>query len=1032
MKKLFLGLSLILSLTTFAQKKEWLDPGVNAINRAPMRTAYFAYPCEKCAAVGVKEEASNFMSLNGRWKFNWVKDLTDRPVNFYKTDFEDKNWVDFPVPGIWELNGYGDPLYRNAGYAWSNQFRPNPPLVETKNNHVGSYRKTIVLPSGWKGQQVYLHVGSATSNLYVWVNGQFVGYSEDSKMAAEFDITKYLKPGENLIAMQIYRWCDGSYLEDQDFWRLSGIAREVYLYARHPVHIEDLFIVPDLDAAYKDGQLNITATLNRKASVEAVFELFDPEGKSLMQTTIRPDSKGQIAAVLQVNEPLKWTAETPVLYTLNTVLKDRKGTVLEVIPQKVGFRKIELDQKAGQILVNGKPVLFKGADRHEIDPLTGYLVTKERMLEDIRIMKENNLNAVRTCHYPDAPLWYELCDEYGIYVVCEANIESHGMGYGEKTLAKNPSYAQAHLERNQRMVEAFKNHPSIIFWSLGNEAGDGPNFEACYKWIKERDNSRAVQYEQAGRKPHTDIVCPMYADLKWMENYAKDEQQYRPLIQCEYAHAMGNSQGGFKEYWDLIRRYPKLQGGFIWDFVDQAFRAYTKDGKMIYAYGGDYNPYDASDNNFNCNGLISPDRVPNPHMYEVQKVYQSIGTTPVDLRKGEVKVYNENFFTDLSDTYLEWQLMKDGVVIRQGVVDNLKIGPQETQLVHLGYQESDIPEGQEILLNVNYKLKQHKPLLEAGHVVAKEQLAIKEYDAFCADIRDGKTEVDIYEDIVHIVLQGEEVTAIFNKNSGWLERISLNGLEMLEAGFALRPNFWRAPTDNDMGANLQRKFAAWKNPEMKKKDMKVEAKGKNALVTVVYDLPDLSAVLTLTYEMNAEGEIKVKEDMSVDKSKEKMPHLFRFGMQLVMPQHFDRIDYYGRGPVENYADRKYSQHIGRYRQLVKDQYYPYIRPQESGTKTDIRWWKVLDIDGRGLLIRSDNPFSASALNFLQEDLDDGLHKEQRHSGELEPRKLTAVSFDLRQMGLGCINSWGAWPLPSYVLPYENYTFNFVLSPVRKR
>ena len=645
-------------------------------------------------------------------------------------------------------------------------------------------------------------------------------------------------------------------------------------------------------------------------------------------------------------------------------------------------------------------------------------------------MKENNLNAVRTCHYPDDPEWYNLCDEYGLYVVCEANIESHGMGYGERTLAKEPAYAKAHLERNQRMVKTFKNHPSIIFWSLGNEAGDGPNFVACYDWIKQRDGSRPVQYEQAGRRAHTDIVCPMYADLNWMENFAKSGDS-RPLIQCEYAHAMGNSLGGFKEYWDLIRKYPNLQGGFIWDFVDQGLRKYTADGAMIYAYGGDYNRYDASDKNFNCNGLISPDRVPNPHMYEVRKMYQSIWTTPAALRKGIVNVYNENFFTDLSDYYLEWQLLQNGEPVRQGVVMDLQIAPQQTQPVVLGYKETDLPAEGEILLNVTYRLKQARQLLPAGYAVAEEQLEIAPYPLFQVELAETGQKASLYEDLVHAVVSAGEVQVTFGKWSGWIEGISLNGYEMIEYGYALRPNFWRAPTDNDFGANLHRRFVDWKNPGLKLKSFKAEEQGNRVQVVTTYELPRLAAVLTMTYLIGGNGEIRISEQLAVDKEKKDMPHLFRFGMQLVMPGRFDRIDYYGRGPVENYDDRNESQRLGRYRQLVKDQYYPYIRPQESGTKSDIRWWKLTDIDGRGLAIRSDVPFSASALNYLPEDLDDGWDKDQRHSGELKPRGLTTLSFDLKQMGLGCINSWGAWPLQPYLLPYQDYTFQVVITPIRK-
>lgn len=1028
MRKFLLSVCVCLSMTTFARQKEWQDPQVNAINRAPMRAAYFAYPTAEAAQSGRKEEAPNFLSLNGLWKFNWVRNETERPVNFYRVDFEDQHWVDFPVPGLWELNGYGDAVYKNVGYAWSNQFAPNPPQIETENNHVGSYRKTIDLPADWKGQQVFLHVGSATSNLYVWVNGKFVGYSEDSKMAAEFDITKYLQPGKNLIAMQIYRWCDGSYLEDQDFWRLSGIGRDVYLYARNPQHIGDIFVIPDLDAAYQNGTLDVTANVSKGGGL-VEMDLQDRMGNSIEKKSVKPDGKGNLHTVFEVTDPAKWSAEEPNLYSLTLTLKNG-NKVMEVIPLKVGFRKIELKKDLGQIWVNGKPVLFKGADRHEMDPLTGYVVSRERMIQDIRIMKENNLNAIRTCHYPDDPEWYNLCDEYGIYLVCEGNIESHGMGYGNKTLAKVPAFEKAHLERNQRMVEAFKNHPSIIFWSLGNEAGDGPNFETCYKWVKERDHSRAVQYERAGEAAHTDVVCPMYCDLGYMESYAKDAKKYRPFIMCEYGHAMGNSQGGFKEYWDLIRKYPKLQGGFIWDYVDQGLRGYAPDGSMIYTYGGDFNLWDGSDNNFNCNGLISPDRVLNPHMYEVKKVYQSIWTTPVDLQNGVVKVYNENFFVDLSDYYMEWQILADGEPVLSGVVSDLNVAPQETKEIALNYR---LPvTHQELLLNVAYKLKRAKQLMPAGHILAEEQLAIQPYAGFGADIAENKKSVKIYEDLVHVVLTTDETKVTFDKRNGWIRGLSMNGLEMLEYGYALRPNFWRAPTDNDMGAGLQNRFRAWKNPEMKKKGFQVEQKGNNVLVTVNYELSALSANLKMTYEVNYQGEIRICEAMTVDKSKDKMPHLFRYGMQMVMPGSFDRIDYYGRGPVENYIDRNYSQHLGRYQQLVKDQYYPYVRPQESGNKTDIRWWKLTDIDGRGLLIRSDVPFSASALNYLPEDLDDGPAKDQRHSGELKPRNTTTLSFDLKQMGLGCRDSWGAWPWQQYLMPYNDYTFQVVITPVQKR
>ncbi|MDR2413715.1 MAG: DUF4981 domain-containing protein [Odoribacteraceae bacterium] len=1027
---IILAILLLGGIRATAQTPEWLDPRVNQINRVETRANFFAYPSAEQARAGVKEEASNFLSLNGKWKFNWVKDQTDRPVNFYRLDFEDSHWVDFPVPGIWELNGYGKPVYVNAGYPWSTQFRPEPPRIEERDNNVGSYRRFIEIPAGWSGDDIFLRVGSATSNLYVWVNGRYVGYSEDSKMAAEFNITKFIRPGKNLIAMQVYRWCDGSYLEDQDFWRLSGIARDVYLYAREKNRVEDLFIVTDLDEAYRDATLSISGILKGSGTIDA--ELFDANNNHVLSVRgIKPDGKGNFLANLIVKAPALWSAEDPNLYRLLLTLKSG-GKVIEVIPQRVGFREIELKKDLGQVWVNGKPVLFKGANRHEMDPATGYVISRERMIEDIRIVKENNLNAIRTCHYPDDPFWYDLCDEYGVYLVCEGNIESHGMGYGENTLAKNPAYALAHLERNQRMVEAFKNHPSIIFWSLGNEAGNGPNFEACYTWIKQRDPSRPVQYEQAHQAFNTDVVCPMYAGPDRMKRYGEDNSQQRPFILCEYAHAMGNSVGGVKEYWDLIRAYPNLQGGFVWDFVDQALRERADDGSIIYTYGGDYDPYDPSDKNFNCNGLISPDRVPNPHMSEIRKTYQSIWTEPADISRGIVSIYNENFFTDLSAYYLEWQLLADGDPVQQGVIDRLNINPGERVRLVVPFDARKAPAGKELLLNVAYKLREARQLLPAGHVVAFDQVEVAPRAIPAAGVAQGKKPVTVYRDNVRAIVSADEVEITFNTRSGWIERVRLDGEDLLLEGYALRPNFWRAPTDNDMGANLQFRLAAWKNPDFRKKSDKIESEGNNAVLLFVHELPRLEAELHTRYEINDRGEIGVTESLVTASEKKDMPHLFRFGMQLVMPGEYDRIDFYGHGPGENYIDRYLGEPLGHYKQLVSEQYYPYIRPQDSGTKTGLRYWKVIDADGRGLQITSDLPFSASALPYLQEDLDDGFAKEQRHSGELKPRDLTVLSFDLKQMGLGCQNSWGAWPWADYLLPYGNYTFNAVITPVKKR
>ena len=677
-KNILLCTLALTGLTAFAQKDEWQDPNINAINRAPMHTNYFAYESENAALKGCRTSSDNYMSLNGMWKFHWVKDADQRPMtDFYKVGFNDKGWATMQVPGMWEMNGYGDPVYIDSGYAWRNQHPNNPPYVPEENNHVGTYRKEITLPSEWKGREIMAHFGSVTSNMYLWVNGQFVGYSEDSKLEAEFNLTKYLKPGKNLIVFQVFRWCDGTYLEDQDLFRFSGVARDCYLYTRTINHIEDIRVTPDLDAQYKDATLRVDIQMKGKGTVD--LKLLDKAGKEVATSQVK--GSGKQSVTLSVGNPAKWTAETPNLYKLVANLSEN-GKVIESIPIQVGFRKVEM--KNSQVLVNGQPVLIKGVNRHEIDPDGGFYVSKERMIQDLERLKELNINAIRTCHYPDNNLWYELCDKYGFYVVAEANVESDGMGYYETTLAKESMYEKAHLERNQRNVQRGYNHPSIIIWSMGNEAGFGPNFEVCYRWIKNEDKTRPVQYEQAKTNDFTDIFCPMYHGYEASEKYAQGDID-KPLIQCEYTHAMGNSEGGFKEYWDLIRKYPKFQGGFIWDFVDQSVRRYTEDGKEFYAYGGDFNAYDASDQNFCDNGLISPDRVLNPHADEVAYYYQNIWVKPVDLKKGIVSVYNENFFRDLSDYYAQWELLVDGKVAKTGVVADVKVAPQQTANLQLGY-----------------------------------------------------------------------------------------------------------------------------------------------------------------------------------------------------------------------------------------------------------------------------------------------------------------------------------------------------------
>ncbi|WP_444325267.1 glycoside hydrolase family 2 TIM barrel-domain containing protein [Paraprevotella clara] len=1026
----------VLSAEAQKDKPWWLDPEVNEVNTMAPRAAFFAYETENLAKADQKARSERYLSLEGKWKFNFSKDHDKAPRDFYSLKYDDSQWTDFPVPGILELNGYGDAIYSNNGYPWRTQFRPEPPFVEERNNYTGSYRKMVTVPADWKGERIYLHVGSATSNLMVWVNGKFVGYSEDSKVSAEFDLTKYLTPGkENLIAMQVMRWCDGSYLEDQDFWRFTGIAREVYLYARPQAHIADLFITPDLVNNYQDGTLEVKLNAVGAKGETVMFSLKDKEGKEVAAQTAKVGGNGEVKVNFNVKNPLKWTAETPNLYTLYTTLMDGKQ-VAEVVPQRVGFRKVEI--KNAQVLVNGQPVLFKGANRHELDPVTGYVVSMDRMLEDIRVMKELNINAVRTCHYPNDPRWYELCDIYGIYMVAEANIESHGMGYGDKTLAKEPTYEKAHLERNESNIKIYKNHPSIIFRSVGNEAGYGPNFEKAYDLVKAYDPSRPCQYEQAGQNGKTDIFCPMYYDYGGCEWYAKGDNP-RPLIQCEYAHAMGNSMGGFKEYWDMVRKYPKYQGGFIWDFVDQGLRVKNKQGKTIYAYGGDFGRYPTSDHNFNCNGIINPDRKPNPHANEVRYYYQNIWATAKDLKAGEVEVYNENFFKSLDDVELQWTLESEGKVLANGR-SALDIPAQQKRVVKLdGYSLPADVKG-EVVLNLDFVLKKAEPMLDAGYAVAREQFVVNPYTFPTMEsvlaVTSGKYDtrkVEKEEKVAWVTLSAGNTSVTFNHWNGWIDYLDVDGKPMLEEGYAITPDFWRAPTDNDYGAGTQRKLHAWKNPEMKMKSFKVvENEGKAEKgVEVVYDMPSVEATLTMTYTLTPAGELVVNEAMTVNKDAKHKPELMRYGMQLVMPKAYNMLTYYGKGPGENYIDRNNGDRLGVYDAKVADQYWGYVRPQESGNKTEVRYWQVKDENGKGLEFYSFAPMECSTLNYLASDLDDGWDKNahQSHSGDLTPRDFSVVKLAARQRGLACVNSWGAIPLEQYRMPYQDYSFTYVIRPL---
>ena len=1038
-------LAAVVVLPAAAQKMEpWQDPNVFEENRMPMRATFTT-------------DQQQTLTLNGIWKFNWNETIEGRTKGFEALSYDDSGWGEMPVPGMWELNGYGEPMYLNIGYPWRGHYKNNPPYPATERNYVGQYRRTFNIDKSWIGKQICLCIGSATSNVRVWVNGKMVGYSEDSKLEARFDLTKYVHAGENLIAMEIFRWCDGTYLEDQDFWRFAGIARGMYVYTREKERIEDVNVT-----GWADGRLKVHVEVTKGIKAVCLEVLGHTSFDQLAIDGIKP-KKGVVDIDDKFFEPALWSAETPNLYTLRVGAFTKHG-LAESTEIPFGFRTVEI--VGNQLMVNGKPILIKGADRHELSPTGGYVVSEAEMIRDIRIMKELNINAVRTCHYPDDPVWLSLCDKYGLYLVAEGNIESHGMGYGNETLAKNPDFKAAHLIRDQRMVLRDINHPSVIVWSMGNEAGDGDNFSACYDWIKSYDLTRPVQYERAGGGRNTDIHCPMYTTPEACEREAASNPP-KPLILCEYAHAMGNSVGNFKEYWDLIRKYPSFQGGFIWDFVDQALYWPSNEGGTdhIFAFGGDFNDYDPSDASFNCNGIIAADRTLHPHAYEIRYQYRNILTSASGADKGKLDVTNEFFFKDLSNYRLLWDVTVGGERTASGVVEKLDIAPQKTGRVVLDIP-TEYPGDEEVFLNVSYVLKTRDGLLPAGTEVAYDQIPIRE--CVSRDIAGmvGQNAVQgvpfkftegtsyKFEGVFHSPGTASDRVvhweASFGKYTGALESYRIGGREVLAE--PLLPEFARAVTENDMGARMNEKSKAWRYPVFLLQSIEVASEGDGYRISVAYKpIAGGSAAVTMEYLLGQDGTILGKETMSDAGGLDKAPDLFRFGMKLAMPGSFSDLEFFGNGPWENYIDRNSSTMVGLYRQSVNEQYhYGYVRSQESGTHTGLRYFKVTDPDGTGLEITSDLNFSASALPFSIKDLDctadgtpDRANKTNRGVGyprhSLNLRALaheddrsngtTYVNFDLVQMGLGGIDSWGALPLEKYRLHAEHREFSFILRPV---
>ena len=1019
---------------------DWENPAVFGRNKEPAHCTYVPYADKKTALENNPAQSPFYLSLNGTWKFSWVRKPADRPLDFCKSDYDVSQWNDIIVPSNWELQGFGVPIYTDVDYP----FPANPPHIPHDYNPVGSYRRSFTVPDNWQERQVFLHFGGVKSAMYVWVNGMKVGYSQGSKTPAEFNITQYLRKGKNTLGVEVYRWSDGAYLEDQDYWKISGIERDVFLFSIPSVNIRDFFVLGELDEDYENGTLKVAVCVRNSLSETSdryyvCLELFDADEKPVFKALVRKEIKfskpeeAEIRFEQFVKDPAKWTAETPNLYSLILSLEDNTGKAVEIVSSKVGFRKVEIREE--QLLVNGVPVLIKGVNRHEHEPMTGRVVSEEYMIKDIRLMKRFNINAVRTSHYPNVPRWYELCDQYGLYVVDEANIESHGMGYDpDRTLGNNPEWKAAHLDRTISMVERDKNHPSIIIWSLGNEAGDGVNFRATYDWIKKRDPSRPVQYEQAGTRSHTDIVCPMYRQIHHLKEYLRKGLSNRPLIMCEYAHAMGNSVGNLQDYWDFFDKHKQLQGGFIWDWVDQGLFKKNEEGEEFWAYGGDFGPPDTpSDKNFCINGLVFPDRKLHPHIWEVKKVYQYIKVKPVDLKTGKVEISNRYDFINLEMVDMSWTIFGDDKKIAQGKWPQLDIAPHKSKVITLLVPKIQPLRGVEYFLNLSFKTKDETSLIPKGHEVAWEQFKLPFYKPSAKTDTSNFAEVKLDYTNKFIKIKGENFTVSVDKRTGEITSFVYEGTEFVRTGPV--PNFWRAPTDNDFGCNMQERLKIWREAGTKRTVDKVAAKQVNdseIQIDVAATLPAGGSKYCTTYRIFGSGDIVIKS--SFEPGSTDLPEIPRFGMTMTLPVAFDSITWYGRGPHENYWDRKTGAAVGVYRMKVMDLYHPYIRPQENGNRTDVRWVALTNDKGAGLLAVGMPLLSISASHFMNEDFDAGLRKQQRHAYHIKRRDLVTLNLDYKQMGVGGDTSWGdrARPHPEYTLPVKEYSYSLRLRPFTKR
>jgi len=1032
------------------EPRDWENPEMFNQSREYPHVTMISFPDEDSALETGKVNSPNYLSLDGLWKFNWVKSPDNRPFWFFKDDYDTRDWPDIDVPSNWEMKGYGIPIYVNISYP----FEKNPPYIHHDWNPVGSYKRSFKIPSDWKNKEVFIQFGAVSSAFYVWINEEMVGYSQDSKTPAEFNITKFLKKGKNSLAVEVYRWSDGSYLEDQDFWRLSGIQRSVFLHARPKTCINDFFVVGDLVNDYNDGLLKLDVSLKSLATGENEFvvdaSLFDGSEKLFTESkdVILTDGNGEISITKSLPAIKKWSAEKPNLYSLVISLKDKNGNILESLSNKVGFRKVEIINS--QLLVNGVAILIKGTDLHEHHDITGHVIDEATLMKDIKLMKSNNINAVRTSHYPQQELWYELCDKYGLYLVDEADIESHGIGYNKDvTLADKPEWAAAHLDRLQRMVERDKNHPSVIIWSMGNEAGDGNNFLNGYHWIKERDTTRPVQYERAEintntTERHTDIKCPMYSKIEYLESYAKDKKNDRPLVMCEYAHAMGNSTGNLQDYWDVIEKYPILQGGFIWDWVDQGLLKTNENGEKFWTYGGDYGePGIPSDGNFCINGLVWPDRTGHPGLSEVKKVCQYIKFEAVDLAAGIIKIRNEYDFTNLSEFIFEWEIVSDGSLVQSGKLPSADLKPKDELVITLPINKIDPVSGAEYFLNIRASRGDEWNNVPEAHIYASSQFKLPQEGKPIVSKRDDLAILQTNTTDEKLEVSGSEIKIIFDLVSCRLETYTYKGKELLIKG--PDPDFWRPPTDNDYGYNMDRRFAVWKkagertivtNANIAQPDL------GTVVVSFKYDIQDDEgkkiADYSSIYTIYESADIVIKNQFS--KVSDNISEIPRMGMQMQLPEEFRNLKWFGRGPHENYIDRKTSADVGLYESTVADQYIPYIRPQENGYKTDTRWLTLTNDNGNGILVSGEPIFCFAALNNIHDDFESPgklsrYRKDAKtantHTVDVKPRNLVNLNIDLGQMGVGGDDSWGAMIHPQYRLREKKYEYSFRLRPVLK-